>query len=355
MSKIQDFGLTDYEVRDLNDEINKLIREKGAWEHQIVSLGGANYRRGVPKMLDDNGREVPGTRGYKYFGRAKDLPGVKELLNRTAEQEAEIESFRSQKFKRFANQSAEYYGDLDEDDGELLATEMAAEMQAWRQGYAELLEELGEEVDGDKIPPIPRPDPQSLSNMREQAARQTGNTMEVDGEATVQAAGDASRVSAMFHVLDPEQLSMPAVPDRAKMEAFILQARKRALKEQCECLMLFSSLLSILTEPCISHRSRMNGNLHCTDILKAHIHCTNSKDIVLLRCGLYQSVACRAASLSSRLSRLRVSTFPHGLLLFAALIGGKGWSEESTARLEDVQGALADDGLDRQLVAHLSS
>jgi pre-mRNA-splicing factor ISY1 len=58
-------GLTDYEVRDLNDEINKLMREKGHWERQIVTLGGANYRRARTAMLDDEGREVPGTRGYK--------------------------------------------------------------------------------------------------------------------------------------------------------------------------------------------------------------------------------------------------------------------------------------------------
>lgn len=58
-------GLTDYEVRDLNDEINKLLREKRHWENQIVALGGANYRRNVA-MLDDDGKEVPGTKGYKY-------------------------------------------------------------------------------------------------------------------------------------------------------------------------------------------------------------------------------------------------------------------------------------------------
>lgn len=57
-------GLTDYEVRDLNDEINKLLREKRHWENQIIALGGANYRRNVA-MLDDDGREVPGTKGYK--------------------------------------------------------------------------------------------------------------------------------------------------------------------------------------------------------------------------------------------------------------------------------------------------
>ena len=88
-------------MRDLNDEINKLMREKRHWENQIVALGGANYRRNVA-MLDDDGKEVPGTRGYKYvtitiavssdtdshfryFGRAKELPGVKELFQRSSE------------------------------------------------------------------------------------------------------------------------------------------------------------------------------------------------------------------------------------------------------------------------------
>jgi hypothetical protein len=56
--------MTDYEVRDLNDEINKLLREKRHWENQLVALGGANYRRNAA-MLDDDGREVPGTKGYK--------------------------------------------------------------------------------------------------------------------------------------------------------------------------------------------------------------------------------------------------------------------------------------------------
>lgn len=57
-------GLTDYEIRDLNDEINRLMREKRHWENQIIALGGANYRRNVA-MLDSEGKEVPGTKGYK--------------------------------------------------------------------------------------------------------------------------------------------------------------------------------------------------------------------------------------------------------------------------------------------------
>lgn len=60
----QTAGLSDYEVRDVNDDINKLLREKRHWENQIVALGGANYRRNVP-MIDEDGKEVPGTKGYK--------------------------------------------------------------------------------------------------------------------------------------------------------------------------------------------------------------------------------------------------------------------------------------------------
>ncbi len=33
-----------------------------------------------PKLLDKEGKEVPGSKGYKYFGAAKDLPGVRELF-----------------------------------------------------------------------------------------------------------------------------------------------------------------------------------------------------------------------------------------------------------------------------------
>lgn len=73
-------GLGEFRIRDLNDEINKLLREKRHWENQISALGGPHYRRYGPKMFDTEGREVPGNRGYKYFGAAKDLPGVRELF-----------------------------------------------------------------------------------------------------------------------------------------------------------------------------------------------------------------------------------------------------------------------------------
>lgn len=144
-------GLTDYEVRDLNDEINKLLREKNHWENQIIALGGANYKRGIRSMTDDSGREIPGTRGYKYFGRAKDLPGVKELLNRSvAEAEEAEEGYKSNLYKRFANQPPSYLGDEDEDDGVLLEEEEAREKEMWAENLEALAEQLGLEHGDDK-------------------------------------------------------------------------------------------------------------------------------------------------------------------------------------------------------------
>ncbi|KAF8145554.1 hypothetical protein K438DRAFT_2028722 [Mycena galopus ATCC 62051] len=57
-------GPGDYELRDLNDETNKQMCEKRHWENQTVALGGTNYLRNVA-MLNEDGKEVLGTKGYK--------------------------------------------------------------------------------------------------------------------------------------------------------------------------------------------------------------------------------------------------------------------------------------------------
>ena len=36
-------GLGEFRIRDLNDEINKLLREKRHWEERIIELGGTDY------------------------------------------------------------------------------------------------------------------------------------------------------------------------------------------------------------------------------------------------------------------------------------------------------------------------
>eukprot|EP01105_Mastigella_eilhardi_P026984 TRINITY_DN806_c0_g1_i1.p1 TRINITY_DN806_c0_g1~~TRINITY_DN806_c0_g1_i1.p1 ORF type:complete len:164 (-),score=30.30 TRINITY_DN806_c0_g1_i1:468-923(-) len=45
VGEIQNPALGEHRIRDLNDDINRLIREKYHWERRIVDLGGANYAR----------------------------------------------------------------------------------------------------------------------------------------------------------------------------------------------------------------------------------------------------------------------------------------------------------------------
>ncbi|KAG9189325.1 Isy1-like splicing factor [Alternaria panax] len=132
VTKIQDEALSDYQIRDLNDEINKLMREKHMWESQIRGLGGPNYMRGG-RVLDEEGREVPGGgKGYRYFGRAKDLPGVKELFERQSRPEDDMDKGREKRSELRQKVDAGYYGyNLDEEDGTLLAYEKVKEREAW--------------------------------------------------------------------------------------------------------------------------------------------------------------------------------------------------------------------------------
>ncbi|KAJ9100659.1 hypothetical protein QFC21_003704 [Naganishia friedmannii] len=214
VSKIQDAGLTDYEIRDLNDEINKLMREKSHYERQIIALGGANYRRARTSMLDEEGREVPGTRGYKYFGRAKDLPGVKELFQRGAVAETE-DAARFSSFQKFRNQGGEYYGDLDEVDPELVKEEEEMEVEDWDTAFARIAELLS--LPEDAMPP-PIPAKALASTVK------TGDDVEMgDG-----AAGETKQTS-FFGVLDQESMQWPKQPTKEEMEKVLLDVRKQAL------------------------------------------------------------------------------------------------------------------------------
>ncbi|KAI9850101.1 MAG: NineTeen Complex (NTC) component [Thelocarpon superellum] len=131
VSKIQDPSLSDYQLRDLNDEINKAMREKHMWEVQIRNLNGPNYMRGGGKVYDDEGREIPGGgKGYRYFGRARELPGVKELFE-AAKPQAPKEKRLEDRADLRKNVDAAYYGYMDEDDGEMLAYEARREKEAF--------------------------------------------------------------------------------------------------------------------------------------------------------------------------------------------------------------------------------
>ncbi|KAI0265421.1 Isy1-domain-containing protein [Gloeopeniophorella convolvens] len=262
VSKIQDAGLTNFEVRDLNDEINKLMREKRHWENQIIALGGANYRRNV-SMLDDDGREVPGTKGYKYFGRAKELPGVKELFESRKKEEDE-ENAAQNFYKKFTNQGPAYFGDLDEADGELLRYEEAAEQEGWEEAYAHLREILGLPSDT-PVPPIPRgaaplsssiqpsdnPPPVASDTKRKAPDDDSASPPEPDselskrsktdapvppsagdGDAAAAALAHAHAAAAYIPFLSVESLMPPKMPTKEEMESVLLELRKRALVEE---------------------------------------------------------------------------------------------------------------------------
>ncbi|KAK4137072.1 Isy1-like splicing factor [Trichocladium antarcticum] len=121
VSRIQEPALSDYQIRDLNDEINKLMREKHMWEVQIRNLGGPNYMRGGARVYDDAGREIQGGgKGYRYFGRAKELPGVKELFEAATRQRVEEEKPLEERtdLRRLVN--AAYYGYAPGEEDEVL-------------------------------------------------------------------------------------------------------------------------------------------------------------------------------------------------------------------------------------------
>ena len=131
VSRIQESTLSEYQIRDLNDEINKLMREKHMWEVQIRNLGGPNYMRGGGKVYDEEGREVPGGgKGYRYFGRAKELPGVKELFEAARKNDKEDKPLETSKDIRKIVDAAYYGYAPNEEDDELLRYEAEKERQA---------------------------------------------------------------------------------------------------------------------------------------------------------------------------------------------------------------------------------
>jgi len=125
ISEIQNAGLGEHRIRDLNDEINKLLREKRRWEERIKQMGGPDYKASATKIVDAFGSELPGQGGYKYFGAAKELPGVRELFERETAPRAPKRT-RGQLYR---NILPDYYGWRDEEDPNLVLAEQAKEIE----------------------------------------------------------------------------------------------------------------------------------------------------------------------------------------------------------------------------------
>ena len=114
VADIQNASLGEFRIREMNDEINKLFREKMHWEDRIKELGGPDYKKLAPKTYDAEGYEVPNSGGYKYWGAAKDLPGVRELFAIHVPNPP-----RKNIIDMYKGIDKEYYGEDDEEEEEL--------------------------------------------------------------------------------------------------------------------------------------------------------------------------------------------------------------------------------------------
>jgi len=140
--EIQNESLGEQRLRDLNDEINKSMREKAHWERRILELGGPNYRKyeriadealmegavPAPNELDQRGS------AYKYFGASKNLPGVKELLQAKA---AAAKNKRQRIKIDMRGIDASYYGYNEDEDGLLEQVEQESEKKAIEEAVKE--------------------------------------------------------------------------------------------------------------------------------------------------------------------------------------------------------------------------
>jgi len=132
VAEIQNASLGEHRIRDINDRINNLFREKRHWERRIKELGGKDYSK------SSKGYGGYGHGAYLYFGAAKDLPGVRELFSDNNGDREQIQMNTKQKYvnkdrvtgkekksrmEMLRNINADYYGFGDDDDNELILRE----------------------------------------------------------------------------------------------------------------------------------------------------------------------------------------------------------------------------------------
>ena len=128
ISKIQNTSLPESTIRDINDTINKLLREKYHWNKRIRELGGTDYIKleksnmEISTQQGEGSLSLTGSSGYQYFGAAKELPGVKELFAKNASKVMKREYGDLRKLV-----DVEYYGFRDEEDGILVQAEAEEE------------------------------------------------------------------------------------------------------------------------------------------------------------------------------------------------------------------------------------
>lgn len=129
LNKLYREPLPETDIRYINDDCNKRVREIRRWELRIIELGGIDYasRGSGMKLENPDGTTYSvntNSNEYQYFGRARQLPGVKEILEAEKKDLIEPNRFAKKinKNELMEKVDSEYYG-LDDDEKLLIEEE----------------------------------------------------------------------------------------------------------------------------------------------------------------------------------------------------------------------------------------
>lgn len=174
------------------------------------------YRKYAQKELDSIGRETGNSKGYKYFGAAKDLPGVRELFEKSTEHEEQ----RKHRADLMRGVDAHYFGYLDDEDGRLIPLEKLVEEKNIEKITNAFLEKKAKQA--------PEAVPENIYKVEED----DDDELETQ-ETTV--IGEDGRPMIIRHVL---------LPSQADVEEMILEQKKQELMAKYLDWILSINLLS---------------------------------------------------------------------------------------------------------------
>ncbi|KAG7194481.1 NineTeen Complex (NTC) component [Scheffersomyces spartinae] len=80
LTRIQDPTASDETLRELNNELAQFFKEKRSWEYHIKELGGIDH------LAQRDSIKGQMANGIRYYGRARELPEVQQLLKAQKEE-----------------------------------------------------------------------------------------------------------------------------------------------------------------------------------------------------------------------------------------------------------------------------
>ncbi|KAN0041836.1 hypothetical protein ACTFIV_004386 [Dictyostelium citrinum] len=218
ITEIQNSALDQYKIRDLNDHINKLVREKGHWERRILQLGGPNHRALAPKLFDADGKEPLGTGTYRYYGEAKNLPGVAELFEKPDQSLHGTERKTRQDLYKYVD--SDYYGYRDDEDGKLEEIEKEYEKYAIEQNV-----ENWKKQQRDKF----QINNNRFNNSNKNIENQNKDEINIDDEEN---SNNNNNTENTQEEEDIKFKSYVSLPSTSQIESILLEKRKEELRKR---------------------------------------------------------------------------------------------------------------------------